>query len=125
MSALSQPSASSSLCGSFKSAGKFSVCAEDIFNIYESSLMSVFIIPKNDESFALCSFANKQKTTQKIFQTLNNFFFLSPLFFLRPPSLARTRKLKKKLTCLSRNHDCKVTESVITRRPRKEEEGGK
>ena len=84
----------------------------------------MFIIPKNDESFALCSFA-KQKTTQKIFQTLNQFFSLSRLFFLRPPSLARTRKLKKKLTCLSRNHDCKVTESVITRRPRKEEEGGK
>ena len=44
----------------------------------------MFIIPKNDESFALCSFA-KQKTDQKIFKTLNNFFFSAFFFFFLPP----------------------------------------
>ena len=44
----------------------------------------MFIIPKNDESFALCSFA-KQKTDQKIFKTLNTFFFSAFFFFFLPP----------------------------------------
>ena len=57
----------------------------------------MFIIPKNDESFALCSFA-KQKTDQKIFKTLNNFFSLP---FFSSSFLTRVNAKAEEETCLS------------------------
>ena len=58
----------------------------------------MFIIPKNGESFARCSFA-KQKTDQKIFKTLNNFFSLP--FFSSSFPLTRVNAKAEEETRLS------------------------